>query len=62
MYAIPIPSAHPSIPYPSSPLMPSHVIFDLGGVLIDWDPRRAYRQLGGTEAEIEHFLEHVATS
>ena len=38
------------------------VVFDLGGVLIDWDPRRAYRALGGTEAEIEHFLEHVATS
>ena len=42
--------------------MPTHVIFDLGGVLIDWDPRRAYRQLGGSEAEIEHFLAHVATS
>ena len=38
------------------------LVFDLGGVLIDWDPRRAYRQLGGTEAEIDHFLEHVATS
>ena len=41
---------------------PTHVIFDLGGVLIDWDPRRAYRQLGGTEDEIGHFLERVATS
>ena len=39
---------------------PSTVVFDLGGVLIDWDPRYAYRQLGGTEDEIEHFLEHVA--
>lgn len=42
--------------------MPTTVVFDLGGVLIDWDPRYAYRQMGGTEAEIEHFLEHVATS
>ena len=39
---------------------PTTVVFDLGGVLIDWDPRYAYRQMGGTEAEIEHFLEHVA--
>lgn len=41
---------------------PATVVFDLGGVLIDWDPRRAYRMMGGTEAEIDHFLEHVATS
>ncbi len=41
---------------------PSTVVFDLGGVLIDWNPRYAYRKLGGTEAEIEHFLEHVAVS
>ncbi|GAB5535946.1 MAG: HAD-IA family hydrolase [Rubricoccaceae bacterium] len=43
-------------------MSPTTLVFDLGGVLIDWDPRRAYRQLGGTEAEIDHFLEHVATS
>lgn len=42
--------------------MPSTVVFDLGAVLIDWDPRYAYRDMGGTEAEIEHFLAHVATS
>ena len=41
---------------------PTTVVFDLGGVLIDWAPRYAYRALGGTEAEIEHFLEHVAVS
>ncbi|WP_420455986.1 HAD family hydrolase [Rubrivirga sp.] len=41
---------------------PSTVVFDLGGVLIDWDPRYAYRDMGGTEAEIEHFLAEVATS
>ena len=43
-------------------LVPSTVVFDLGGVLIDWDPRRAYRLMGGAEDEIDHFLEHVATS
>lgn len=42
--------------------LPSTVVFDLGGVLIDWNPCYAYRQMGGTEAEIEHFLAHVASS
>ena len=41
---------------------PTTVVFDLGGVLIDWDPRYAYRAMGGTDEEIEHFLEHVAVS
>jgi hypothetical protein len=33
------------------------VVFDLGGVLIDWDPRYLYRKLfRGDETAIEHFL------
>jgi 2-haloacid dehalogenase len=33
------------------------VVFDLGGVLIDWDPRHLYRKLfAGNEAAMEHFL------
>jgi 2-haloacid dehalogenase len=29
------------------------VVFDLGGVLIDWDPRHLYRKLfAGDEAEL----------
>jgi 2-haloacid dehalogenase len=33
------------------------VIFDLGGVLLDWNPRHLYRQLfAGDEAAMEHFL------
>lgn len=35
------------------------VVFDLGGVLIDWDPRYLYRQLLGTDAEVEAFLDEV---
>lgn len=35
-------------------------LFDLGGVLIDWNPRRLYRKVWG-EAETEHFLAHVCT-
>jgi len=38
------------------------VVFDLGGVLIDWDPRHLYRKLfPGDEASMEHFLATVCT-
>jgi 2-haloacid dehalogenase len=38
------------------------VIFDLGGVLIDWDPRYLYRKLlRGDEAGMEDFLATVCT-
>ena len=38
------------------------VIFDLGGVLIDWDPRHLYRKLfTGDDAAMEHFLATVCT-
>ncbi len=44
-----------------SPSARTVVVFDLGGVLIDWNPRYVYRDLGGSESDIEHFLAHVAT-
>ena len=37
------------------------VVFDLGGVLIDWDPRHLYRQLFADPAEMEDFLARVCT-
>jgi 2-haloacid dehalogenase len=38
------------------------VVFDLGGVLIDWDPRHLYRSLfAGDEAGMEAFLGTVCT-
>jgi 2-haloacid dehalogenase len=37
------------------------VVFDLGGVLIDWDPRHLYRKLLADEAEVEEFLATVCT-
>ncbi len=37
------------------------VIFDLGGVLIDWDPRHLYRKLFADEAAMEAFLTDVCT-
>jgi 2-haloacid dehalogenase len=37
------------------------VIFDLGGVLIDWNPRYVYRQIFKTDEEVEWFLANVTT-
>jgi 2-haloacid dehalogenase len=37
------------------------VVFDLGGVLIDWDPRYLYRKLLSDEAAVQEFLATVCT-
>ena len=37
------------------------IIFDLGGVLIDWNPRYLYRKIFDTEAQIESFLAQICT-
>src|SRR5258708_24842777 len=38
------------------------VVFDLGGVLIEWDPRHLYRKLfAGDEVAMEHFLATICT-
>jgi 2-haloacid dehalogenase len=38
------------------------VVFDLGGVLIDWNPRYLYRKLfAGDEAGMERFLSEICT-
>ena len=39
----------------------SIVVFDLGGVLIDWNPRHLYRKLIADEAAMEEFLSTVCT-
>jgi 2-haloacid dehalogenase len=38
------------------------VIFDLGGVLIDWNPRYLYRKILKDEEEITWFLQNICTS
>ena len=38
------------------------IIFDLGAVLIDWNPRYMYRSIFSDEAEMEKFLEEITTS
>ena len=36
-----------------------NVVFDLGMVLIEWDPRHLYRKVFKNEADMEWFLTHV---
>ena len=42
-------------------MSPDTVVFDVGNVLIHWDPRHLFRKLVPNEAEMEHFLAHIAT-
>jgi 2-haloacid dehalogenase len=37
------------------------VVFDVGGVLLDWDPRYVYRELFDDEAEMERFLTEICS-
>ncbi len=37
------------------------VVFDVGGVLLDWNPRHLYRKLIADEAQMEWFLEEVCS-
>ena len=37
------------------------VVFDLGGVLLDWNPRHLYRKLFANQAEMEWFLAEVCS-
>jgi 2-haloacid dehalogenase len=45
---------------PAPPLRRA-VIFDIGGVLLDWNPRHLYRKLIADEAAMEDFLARVCT-
>lgn len=38
-----------------------NIIFDFGGVLIDWNPRFVYRQYFETTDEMEWFLDNICT-
>jgi 2-haloacid dehalogenase len=37
------------------------VVFDIGGVLLDWNPRHLYRRLFTDEVEMERFLAEVCS-
>ncbi|MBP2230721.1 2-haloacid dehalogenase [Azospirillum agricola] len=46
----------------TTPATPSIVVFDIGQVLIEWDPRHLYRELfDGYEDLMEDFLDTVCT-
>ena len=36
-----------------------NIIFDFGGVLIDWNPVYLYQKVFETEEEIKYFLENI---
>lgn len=38
------------------------IVFDLGAVLIDWNPRYFYRSVFTDEAEMEYFLKEICNS
>jgi 2-haloacid dehalogenase len=37
------------------------VVFDLGNVLLDWEPRRLFRELIQDPAELDHFLTEICS-
>ncbi len=37
------------------------VIFDFGGVLVDWNPRHMYRDVFENSSDMEHFLTHICS-
>jgi 2-haloacid dehalogenase len=39
-----------------------NIIFDFGGVLIDWNPRYLYNKYFDTEEQTSYFLQHICTS
>lgn len=46
---------------PDAPPRARVVVFDIGGVLLDWDPRYLYRTVFDDDAEMEAFLAEVCT-
>jgi hypothetical protein len=38
------------------------VLFDIGGIFLDWDPRHLYRSMFDDEEQMEWFLENICTA
>lgn len=38
-----------------------NIVFDFGGVLVDWNPRYLYETLFEETSEMDHFLSHICT-
>ena len=57
-----VPPFTQAVPANSAGTPITDVIFDLGHVLVDWDPRHLYRvRFAGDEAAMEHFLSQVCS-
>ena len=39
-----------------------NIVFDFGGVLIDWNPRYLYRKIFSSTQEMEWFLNNICTT
>ena len=44
--------------HPNEPIRA--VVFDMGGVLLDWDPRHLYRKVFDDDAAVERFLDDLS--
>jgi 2-haloacid dehalogenase len=40
---------------------PNTIVFDIGGVLLDWNPRHLYRKLFDNDVEMETFLRDICS-
>ena len=47
------------MPPPSESVAPDVVVFDLGGVLVDWNPRYLFRKLINDGARLDWFLANI---
>ncbi|NNE14066.1 MAG: HAD family phosphatase, partial [Saprospiraceae bacterium] len=41
--------------------MIKNIIFDLGGVLIDWDPKNVFRKVFTDSNQVDLFIEYICT-
>jgi 2-haloacid dehalogenase len=57
-----VPEATPGKAFQEPLRGPSVVVFDMGGVLIDWNPRHLYRKLIDDPKEMERFLATITTN
>lgn len=39
-----------------------NVVFDLGGVLVDWNPRYVFKEIFVTDEAVEYFLDNICTN
>jgi 2-haloacid dehalogenase len=38
-----------------------NIVFDLGGVLVDWNPKYLYEKIFASEEQVDHFLSNICT-